>query len=473
MLRTEFPFKLEGGLRRVLAVLLGEAFLGFLAIIALSLTLFPWLFEGLMAQKPSLLTALDTAQWAIIGWFAVEFLFALIVAPSKRAFASNPWRWVDLLTIAIPLASLATPSRALRSSPILRLARIGRLVSLGFRATGLSTRHRARHAAETLVRGPAQVTVVADAPEYSPEAAEMKDLLRWLDAPGEEWYHVASPTNDDLKQIAARAQLPAGFLETHLMATSYPHLARAGEKTGMFLWMPEVMNEGAVDRHGMFFLPLGEGLLSLSRRKTRAVERFVVPPEASAKKMPFAWRMLDLVLERVVRENERLAGHFEDGLRALEEVPVRESQPAFFERTFRLKKELSAAQADLWRLKGMVGDIADGRVAWSVLTEAQREPLRRLTTDVDYLYETMVNIREEVLSVIELHLNVVSFEMNRVMRVLAVVSCLGLVPAVVGGLFGMNLIDNPWPFTLPQVAFVVVLLMVLGLYFFFVKGWLR
>ena len=47
--------------------------------------------------------------------------------------------------------------------------------------------------------------------------------------------------------------------------------------------------------------------------------------------------------------------------------------------------------------------------------------------------------------------------MNRVMRVLAVVSVLGLIPAVVGGLLGMNLADNPWPVTLPQVTFAGVL----------------
>lgn len=471
MLRSEFPFRIEGWPRRVLAVVMGEAFLGFLAIIAVSLTLFPMLFDEV---KPPVLAAIDALQWGIIGWFGVEFLFALIVAPSKRAFLANPWRWVDLVTIAVPLASLwPSASPALRSSPILRLARIGRLVTLGFRATGLSTRHRTRQVAEAAAHGPAQVTVVADAPDYTPEPATMENLAQWLKSPGEEWFHVSNPSREDLQQIAAAAKLPKGFFETHLMATSYPHLATTGEKTGAFLWMPEVDPKGVVDRHGMFFLPVGQGLLSLSRRKTHAVERFVAAPAANSVPLPFALRMLDLVLERVVRENERLAGFFEDGLRALEEVPVRESQPAFFERTFRLKKELSAAQADLWRLKGMVAELADGRVVLGPTTSDQREPFRRLATDVDYLYETMVNIREEVLSVIELHLNVVSFEMNRVMRVLAVVSCLGLVPAVVGGLFGMNLADNPWPFTLPQVAFVVVLLMVLGLYFFFVKGWLR
>ena len=37
----------------------------------------------------------------------------------------------------------------------------------------------------------------------------------------------------------------------------------------------------------------------------------------------------------------------------------------------------------------------------------------------------------------------------------------------------MNVAGNPWAVTLPQVAFGVCLAMVLGLYFFFVKGWLR
>ncbi len=470
MLRTEFPFALNGWPRRLLAVLLGEAFLGFLAIVAVGLALFPMLF----AVKPAVNAAIDTAQWAIIGWFAVEFVVAFAVAPSKQAFLVNPWRWLDLVTIAVPLASLLpSVSSALRSSPVLRLVRIGRLVSLGVRASGWTTRHRTHRDVGAASRGPAQVTLVSDSPQPAPEPGSMDDLLAWLKAPDAEWYHVSNQSADELKQIAAAAKLPAGFLDTHLMATSYPHWASTGDRTGVFLWIPEFDADGNVDRHGMFFLPVGDGLLSLSRRKTHAIERSREQTDAGEKALPFAARMMMVVLERVVRENERLAGRCEERLRELEEVPVRNSQPEFFEKTFRLKKELSAAQADLWRLKGIAADLASGRESLGAKHTAAAELYRRYANDVDYLYETMVNIREEVLSVIELHLNVVSFEMNRVMRVLAVVSCLGLVPAVVGGLFGMNLIDNPWPFTLPQVAFGIFFAMVLGLYFFFVKGWLR
>jgi Mg2+ and Co2+ transporter CorA len=259
-----------------------------------------------------------------------------------------------------------------------------------------------------------------------------------------------------------------------LFGTTYPHLASTRHAHAIFLWLPEMPASRAIERHGMLFVVQGEGLLSVARRPTNVMERLTAPVAGEeAAQPPFALRMLGLVLDRVMHQNERLIGTFEHELRALEDVPIRDSSPAFFEQAFRLKKELSTTQADLWRLKGIIADMGEGRIALAGKSAATLEIFRRLTTTVEYLYETVVNVRDEVVSVIELHLNIVSFDMNRVMRVLAVVSVLGLIPAVIGGLFGMNLVDNPWPFTLPQVAFAVVFGMVVTLYFFFVKGWLR
>src|SRR5258706_5851591 len=102
MLRSEFRFPIERWPQRLLASLLGEAFLGFLAIVAVALTLFPMLFT----VKPAVDAAIDTAQWIIIGWLAFEYVFAFASARAKTAFLRSPWRWLDLATILIPLASL-------------------------------------------------------------------------------------------------------------------------------------------------------------------------------------------------------------------------------------------------------------------------------------------------------------------------------------------------------------------------------
>src|SRR5205085_5913275 len=117
-------------------------------------------------------------------------------------------RWLDLATILVPLASLLpTVTTALRSSPILRLARIGRIVSLGVRASGWSNRHRSRHAQETTTRGPAQVTFVSDPAEFAPEPSSLAAVLRWLGRPDAQWFHVSNPSPDELKQIAAATKL--------------------------------------------------------------------------------------------------------------------------------------------------------------------------------------------------------------------------------------------------------------------------
>jgi Mg2+ and Co2+ transporter CorA len=468
MLRMEFPFRVERWPQRVLAVLLGEAFLGFLAILAAAVTLAPMLF-GVSASTTA---DFDACQWAIIGWFALEYGFALACAPSKRAFLRNPWRLVDLATIVIPLATLLpSMNRALRSSPVLRLIRLIRVVTMGVRASGVVVRTEARRATEIAVVGPSEVTRLRGG---APAEASWNELLQWVKAPGPDWYHVTNPSPADLGRIAAAAGVPAAFLEGHLLGTTYPHVEVLRQQAALFVWLPEVNAAGQVDRHGLLFLIGADSLLSLSRRPTRLpASTDVAPAEAPDTHASFAVRMLGVLLREVVEQNERLVGLFEQELQSLEEVPVRDSRPGFFERTFRLKKELSATLADLWRLKSVLAELAGGRARLPGALAGGAEAFGRLAADANYLYETVANVREEALSLIELHINVVSFDMTRVMRLLAVVSVLGLVPAVVGGLFGMNLADNPWPFTLPQVAFSVCLGMVLGLYFFFVKGWLR
>mgnify|MGYP000864628608 CR=1 FL=1 len=99
--------------------------------------------------------------------------------------------------------------------------------------------------------------------------------------------------------------------------------------------------------------------------------------------------------------------------------------------------------------------------------------VHELAEEADYLFETVDTVREAILSLIDLHLNIAEHQTNRFMRLLAIVSTLALIPAVTGGLLGMNLGDSPWPITLGQVAFVTLILMIGVLYTFLAKGWLR
>ena len=198
MLRSELPFAIDTGPSRVAAVALGEPFLGFLAIVALGLTLFPMLF----AVTPAVDAAIEAAQWAIIAWFSVELVVAFASAGDKRQFLANPWRWLDLATVLLALGSLLpSATAALRSAPILRLARIGRLVSFGVRASSLPARRRAVATAAAKLHGPAQVKRLVETPHPAVEPAGLDDLWRWLAAPDEQWFHVAVSAPEELQRV--------------------------------------------------------------------------------------------------------------------------------------------------------------------------------------------------------------------------------------------------------------------------------
>lgn len=243
--------------------------------------------------------------------------------------------------------------------------------------------------------------------------------------------------------------------------------------TVLVVWLPSVVTEGPlrVERMALLVAATSRTLLTVSQKRSDVQGAIAAALPASA--APFPTRLAYAVLRMVLERNQELATRLEQELRALEGVPVTYSAPDFFQHTFRLEKELSSARGDVWRLKGILAAMAEGRARIHGSRPEDAEFLRGLREEAEGLHETVGMLRENLVSVIDLHMNVASFEMNKVMRLLAVISMLGLIPAVVGGLFGMNLEGNPWPLTLSQVAFGVSMGMLLCLYVFFIKGWMR
>jgi len=459
----------RSGPSRLVSFVLGDVFLGFLAIVAAALTIVPSIFK----ITPHLDALLEAGQWTIIALFAVEYGKALAAAGSKANFMLNPWRIVDAATIVIPLATLVPgASHFLRSSVVLRLIRLARVAALGARASGVMAREE-KAAVAPQERAPMQVRMLPAAAGTPPRPATWEEFVHWAKKPGTEWYSIANVGPHNLAEVAKAAGISQEFITAHLLGASYPHLEATGTYLSLFVWVPERTADNQIVRNGLLLLASDKSVVTFCRRSVHLMEKIAGSVTGELASLPFPTRTLCQFLKTVLDANEALVARFDEELGGLEELPVRDSRQQFFERTFRLKKELSAAQSDLWRLRGVLKELAEPRLKLPGVVAGEIPFLRDLAETGDYLYETVNNVREGVLSLIELHLNIVSFEMNRVMRVLAVVSVLGLIPAVVGGLFGMNLADNPWPFTLPQVTFVVGFAMVSSLYFFVVKGWLR
>ncbi len=440
---------------------LSEAVMGYLALAALGLGLAPMLFT----LTPGVETAFDAVEWIIVGLFATEYAVNLWASPDRAAFAADPWRILDAAIVLASLASLLPfVSEAARSSLALRILRLIRALLFGVRAG-----HAAMRPALPLRRGaptgPPEVARLCPG-ETPAQGAEWSALLRWVAKPADDWMHASNIPLDRLQEIAAAAGVPHVMVEAAVHESSYPRLQSSERWSVLSLSVP---SEDDALRRDPVLLLLGEtGLLSLALHPMR-LQR----PPASFDDLPWGTRCALDVVRRVVGRNEDLAGRIEREVRQLEALPAAESPESFFESTFRLKQALSMAKGDLWRLRALLEKLADGRRRLPGLTPGAREAIRHLSEDADFLYETLDNTRETVLSLIDLHINMASHDTNRFMRLVAIMSTLALIPAVAGGLLGMNLGDSPWPITLGQVAFITFLLMIAVLYTFLARGWLK
>ena len=182
--------------------------------------------------------------------------------------------------------------------------------------------------------------------------------------------------------------------------------------------------------------------------------------------------MVALVSE-ILRAYSEVVEDFEDKLLRIEADQSSLRDEPFLARTFELRADILHVRSSLKYLASVAQDLARGQMSVATTDPEDWQPFQLLAEDARDLYESIEDARESLRALVDLRINVASFQMNRVMRVLALLTALALIPATVGGLLGMNVEGAPWPATLQQVAFGVAAGMALSLYVFAIKGWMR
>jgi Mg2+ and Co2+ transporter CorA len=441
---------------------LREEVLGLLALCALTSALVPLFFPtGAVAAG-----WLAAFQWMVVGVFLIEYVAGLILAESKRAYIAEPLRLLVAATLVIAFASLldSVPDN-LVAAPSLNVIRVVLAAVFGLQAGALTVRHTGIQAQE-------EPKVLKEVSVFDPAAgireASWLELLNWCERPTPCWYHAENIALADLPDIAKMWHVPLPLLQACLGAENYPRVDFFHETILLSVWLRgETVSDSASP---VVLLLHGDSVLSVSRSVTRLTHRIETQEsEFPTQQFPFASRMAIAVLELALRSSELRINTCETQLREMERTPIGKARPALFTQAYEIKQELSALYADLWRLKGVVTRIKEGEVRLSGASGA----FGRLMRHIEFLYTTVENLRHGIISLIELHMNNASFEMTKFMRLLAVVNVLALIPAVVGGLLGMNILGAPWALTLPQVGFFTLLANIFCLYYFAIKGWLR
>jgi Mg2+ and Co2+ transporter CorA len=442
--------------------------MGFLALVALATALGPMVFDVSAGVE----RALTVLEWALVAAFAAEFILQGAVARDRHRWMRSPWRIVDAVTVLGPVVALLPQvSDLARGSLMLRILRVGRAVAFGTRAGTVAVRMPNTTTELFRTTTPIVSVIGADGVPH-PKQEDWDSFITWTRDPDASWFHASNLDQDHFQELAASAGVSDRELENALKADGHARLRESGAHATLVLQMPTVPEQGfpAVHRDQLLAIITDRGVTTATTGVVDLQESIDLTRGSSLPDVPFPARVVCALLTVVRDRNAMVAQRFDDEVRGLE---VLEGGRVLLRETFRLRREISTATLDLWHFKGIVRALADGKTKLRGISLKDDKFLDDLLVESESLFETVDRNKEALQALIELHINVKSFEMNNFLKLLAVVSFLGLIPSVAGGLLGMNVAGNPWSVTLGQVTFGVAMAMATALYVFAVKGWLR
>jgi len=444
-----------------------------LAVLLVPAILLPyfWTFS------PFMLTFFAVINYGVIFAFILEYVLKLYVADSRKEFVTDPWHVLDLIIIVLAFFDFLPfiPFSSRRISPLLRLTRISRvLVVTGRTAKRVTPRKRA----ETEEKISAHVTIKTFDDLKPVTHLPGESIGSILKDPAVKLVDIQDISSQDLEAISAALRIPVVQLENKLMKESFPRIDYLDGYTTIFIRDVRLLScdltmlKRNISRPAILLVCRGERIVSLSKSRNDLFDR-VMSGKLSFEGDPLAVRVLYSIFQAKLGDYEDMAHYFEDVMQGLEDVPVKSTDPVFLDECFYLKKDISRFHNTLKHYKQALDILRSEAPALDGFGEKHLKAFKGPYYEAEYLHEIIETIKDNLMSLIELHINTVSFDINRVMRVLAQITVLAVIPAIAFGLLGSNLVEAPFPVTAVEMLMIVFTLMLLGMFVFYKAGWFK
>jgi Mg2+ and Co2+ transporter CorA len=271
--------------------------------------------------------------------------------------------------------------------------------------------------------------------------------------------------------------------QSRLMEEGFPRLDYLENSALIFVLSGESFppSEGnkyfTIKRTGIMVVCANNKIITISREPTDLFETVLEGARKRAKGNPSIIIVLYEIFNYIIQKYRTITSDIELVLLHMERIVKPTDSTAFLERTFNFKKEVTQVASNLHHLNEVIRLISSKRVPLQGFDKSWDDAFNVLADEASFLNESADNGKDSILSIIDLHLNRTSYETNKVMRVLAVITALAIIPAVITGMLGENLLDlmggQYFHAYLWQVIIVVALGMVIVLYVFSKLGWLK
>jgi len=460
--------------RDAVDAILSDAFMAFLSLLLLPIILIPF-----FVTLPTTISNLfDAANITIIAFFVAEYGAKIYLAESRWAYFRSPWHILDLLVILLSVASYAPLFGLAGHGSAILLVRLLRLPR-AFAVAGRTAGRRGAESEEPEKEAEPEPVIRHVDPDHvsAPHPLSWEDLAAHLGTERIEWIHLSNLSESALIRLGTVLRLPEHRFRLQQLDDVPPHAARVGQTVLLFLQTGEIRYPSnseefyTVARRGTVVILQGAKVLSVSPHENDpfAKVEHLMQAETSGP-TDFRLRVVAALLESTLTDYRRLFNEIETEIAAISRTPRSKLPKDFLLRIYELHKAIARLSSNIVHLRGLLGRLVSSRTPVSGMDEPAKAHFETLTDEASYLSDVADETSDSLQTVVDVYTNQSSFETNRILKILAVITAVAIIPATIGGLLG---IDGPYDFVLWQVLLEVSLGMVFATYCFIKLGWLR
>jgi Mg2+ and Co2+ transporter CorA len=468
----------RAALRERVNSVFSDKFMIFLSLIIIPIIILPFLFE----LSPTVLSFFGICDGVILILFIVEYLLKLYVAQDRWSHFKSPWHFVDLVIITLPFMQyLPLLNIAVIGSPslLLRLLRVPRAVAIGGRVIA-SRRNNEIAYQEEQARHQSVIRQV-DANLQITHNLTWTDLKTYMADPKcPEWFDIQYISSEGFSQLSNILGIPEPHFKSSLVDDIYPHIDYIQNASFIFLQSGRVRypidnatKYLTISRSGIIVICNGEKIITVSQHATDLMDDVIEAVKHNDHVDGFVVPVLYSMLDHMLNEYRSILQEIELEIIEIGNTERSKLPKDFLERIYQMDKEVSRLVSNLLHFKDMLAIITSRKVTLEGFDKQSEEAFHLLEETAGYLNEIAHDTIENLRSIIDLYINQTSFEANRILKILAVITAISVIPSAVSGILGTNLIDVPYDATLWQLTFIITISMSFATYTFVKLGWLK
>jgi Mg2+ and Co2+ transporter CorA len=465
-------------LREMINAVFSDNFMIFLSLILVPMILLPFIFQ----LKAAELSFIDICDWIIVILFVMEYTSKLYLAKDRWQHFKSPWHIVDLIIVVLPFVQyFPLFGLVITGSPslLLRLLRLPRALAVGGRAVA-GRRNNDAIASDAEAEGPQTVIRQVDSDLKTTHNLSWNELKSHLaDASRQEWLDLHYVSDEGFRALSEILGVAQPHFKSELMDDIYPHIDYVQKSSFIFVQSGEVKYPDHADsyltilRSGVIVICNGTKIITVSRHSVDFLDEVLSSVKQTKKDGTFVVPVLYSILDRMLADYRAILSEIELEVLKIGGTPRSKLPRDFLERIYQLDKEVSRLVSNLVHFKDMLGIITSRKVPLEGFDAASEEAFHVLQEGAGYLNEVAHDLIGNLRTIIDLYINQTSFETNRILKILAVITAISVIPSAIGGLMGTNLLDAPYSAYLWQLSLVIGISMALVTYTFIKLGWLR